>query len=194
MTDTTAADLKRLGWKPNSPEALTRAITDYQRGFALPGRPALLVDGKAGPRTQAAIALSLANLKAGKPTASRWFSFSEFRCKCGGKSDGCAVVRVHRALLIGLDQYRTAHGPTTIVSGYRCPARNQKVGGASVSQHVYGAAADIALKAPVKVVQRLRRFSGIGHKGGLVRHVDVRHVSGNNTTGGTPDRPTMWKY
>lgn len=189
------AALTALGW--NSDDDLSRAISDYQRGCALPGRPALLVDGKAGPKTQAALRMSLARLRAGQGTASEHFSYSEFRCRCGGRYARCATVRVHRDLLIGLETYRAAvRRAVTVVSGYRCPQRNAEVGGATSSQHVYGAAADVEYAASDVAVRRLRRFSGIGRsaKTRKVRHVDVRHVSGNNTTGGTPDRPTIWNY
>lgn len=43
-----------------------------------------------------------------------------------------------------LDPLREAWGaPIIVTSGYRCPALNKAVGGASRSQHLYGQAADI---------------------------------------------------
>lgn len=43
-----------------------------------------------------------------------------------------------------LDPLREAYGkPIVVTSGYRCPALNKAVGGASNSQHLYGYAADI---------------------------------------------------
>ena len=43
-----------------------------------------------------------------------------------------------------LDPLRTAYGkPIHVNSGYRCPALNKAVGGASNSGHMYGIAADI---------------------------------------------------
>lgn len=188
------AALIYLGWRIRDEADLARAAEDFQRGFALPGMDALLVDGKLGPKTRLAIQASYDRGKKGQPTASEFFSYGEFACQCRGKYTDCRRIRVHRELLLGLNGYRRAAGPTEIVSGYRCVRHNAAVGGASSSQHVYGAAADLAYKLRVKAVARLRRFAGIGHKGDLVRHVDVRHVSGNNTTGGTPDRPTLWRY
>lgn len=189
------AALKRLGWRIRDDRDLARAAADFQRGYALPGRPALLVDGKAGPKTRTELAQSLARLNAGQPTASRSFSYAEFGCGCRGRYPDCARIRVHRELLLGLEEYRdAAGGPVAVVSGYRCDRHNAAVGGASSSQHLYGAAVDLRYQLKVAAVERLRAFSGIGHKGGLVRHVDVRHVSGNNTTAGTPARPTKWKY
>jgi zinc D-Ala-D-Ala carboxypeptidase len=190
--------LTRLGWKPKTAEALHDAVEDFQRGWNL--GPALLVDGKVGPKTRAALQVSLARLAKNLPTASAHFSFTEARCRCGGRYAGCAVIRVHRELLVQLERLRevAGHGITP-VSIYRCPQHNAKVGGASSSQHLYGAACDpgaTELRLKVPAVARLRGFSGIGYRkrDGLVAHVDVRHVSGNNTTGGTPDRPTKWIY
>ena len=195
MADATVTGLNRLGWRITDQASWKRSVAAFQRGYALPGRPALLVDGNAGPKTRAAVAECVARLKAGKPTASKYFSFSEFTCKCGGRYKGCHRILVHRGLLIGLDELRDAvRKPITIVSGYRCPTRNEVVGGATKSEHVDGAAADLEYVCTTRVAQRLRRFSGIGHKGGKVRHVDVRHLSGSNLTGGTPDRPTIWTY
>lgn len=186
--------LKTFGWKCRTEAEVVAALKDFQRGWNL--GPALLVDGKNGPLTRKAIRLSLARHKAGRPDASEHFSFREFACKCGGRSKGCAIQRVHRELLEGLEDLRDVAGPQEVISGYRCPVHNAKVGGASSSQHVYGAAADVRPRVKTPAVARMRRFAGIGYQGstGLVRHVDRRDVSGNNTTGGTVARPTTWRY
>lgn len=191
--------LRTLGWRNVKADGeagpvTTAAIADFQRAWNL--GPALTIDGRVGPATRAALAESV---KAGGK-ASPSFRFVEMRCKCGDDGrpfPGCRQIRAHRALFRGLEAYRASVGTgVAIVSGYRCPRRNQEVGGASSSQHVYGAAADVTAVQSASAVQRLRRFAGIGKQGstGKVRHVDVRHVSGNNTTGGTPDRPTVWTY
>lgn len=186
--------LKTLGWKCRNPAEVDRALRDFQRGWNL--GPALLVDGKNGPLTRTALRTSLNRRKAGKPDASEHFDFREFACKCGGRRAGCAVIRVHRELLGSLEDYRAFAGPTEIVSGYRCPAHNASVGGASSSQHVYGSAADVRPVLKTLTVARRRVFAGIGYQGstGLVRHVDRRDVSGNNPTCGTLARPTTWRY
>ncbi len=186
--------LKTLGWKPTDPASLNRALADFQRGWNL--GDALTVDGKNGPLTRAAIRKSLVEHKAGRPTASPHFSFVDFRCRCAGRYAGCAVIRVHRELLESLEDYRVLAGPVTVLSGYRCPQHNAKVGGASSSQHVYGSACDVEPKVKTAAVTRRRRFAGVGFQGstGLVRHVDRRDCSGNNTTGGTLTRPTTWRY
>ena len=48
-------------------------------------------------------------------------------------------------LLDGLENTRRAYGaPMTITSGYRCPERNERVGGARSSRHQFGLAADVS--------------------------------------------------
>ncbi len=50
-----------------------------------------------------------------------------------------------------LDPVRTAWGgPITVNSGYRSPALNHAVGGASTSQHLKGEAADISVGSPAE--------------------------------------------
>lgn len=196
MTKANLTDaLKRLGWRIRNDAELATALTDFQRGWAL-GEP-LAVDGVNGPKTRTAVRISLARLKAGQPTVSEHFSWSEFACHCRGRYADCRRIRLHHSLVTGLERYRARVGrPVSIVAGYRCPRHNAAVGGATSSQHLYGAAADVEYALADAVVAKLRVFSGIGRsrKTGKVRHVDVRHVSGNNTTGGTPDRPTRWVY
>lgn len=186
--------LKTLGWKCRTDDEVDRALRDFQRGWNL-GDP-LTVDGKNGPLTRTALRFSLARRKAGKPDASPHFSFRDFACKCGGRRTGCAVIRVHRELLESLEALRPLQGPTQVVSGYRCPAHNQAVGGASTSQHLFGSACDITPRLKTSAVTRLRRFAGIGYQGstGLVRHVDRRDCSGTNPTHGTVGQPTTWRY
>lgn len=187
-----AGALVELGWKGRD---VTADLGDFQRGYAL--GPALVVDGKNGPLTREAIRLSLRQHRAGRPDASPSFSFREFRCGCGGRYPGCRVIRVHRELLIDLELYRQRLGrPVRIVSGYRCPVHNSRVGGATASQHLYGAAADVDYALGWRDVAALRLFAGIGRsrRTGKVRHVDVRHVSGHNSTHGTPAQPTVWDY
>lgn len=186
--------LRTLGWKVTNPTERRAAVEDFQRGWNL--GEALLIDGKNGPRTRTAIRLSLTRHKARLPDASPHYSFSEFACKCGGRRPGCRKIRVHRELLESLEDYRTIAGPVQVVSGYRCPAHNASVGGKSASQHLYGSACDVTPKVKTAAVVRRRRFAGIGFQGatGLVRHVDRRDCSGNNTTGGTVARPTTWRY
>lgn len=208
--------LRRLGWG-NAP--YPRAVAGFQHGFALLGT-ALAVDGIVGPQTSAAITLSMAHLDAGTPTASKYFSFSEFACKCSGACPGEANlprgaapssrIWVRRGLLLALDRLRAAHYPSglTPVSGCRCwpyhaalyKKRGQEV--TTQSAHLYGGAADIPANVPLNAVKGMKVFSGLGYqsktKGHLVSHVDVRHLVGDmlhrNPKMKTPSIPATWPY
>ena len=159
-----------------------RAVQDFQRGFSFRD---LLVDGYAGPQTWTALADAVAN----GFSCGRYFRFSEF------KSKGDGWIKVNRILVRALDTYRDRYGPTSIVSGYRDPAHNRKVGGKPNSQHLYGNAADIPGVASVGAIKNLGLFSGLGRRrsDGMVVHVDVRHA-GPNTTNASLDNPTVWDY
>jgi uncharacterized protein YcbK (DUF882 family) len=69
--------------------------------------------------------------------------------------------------------------PLTINSAYRCPERNNQVGGAENSQHMYGKAADVSLHnvaMPIEKVKELAEkigFDGIGLYDTFI-HLDVR--------------------
>ena len=181
--------LKRLGWplKVDGAWGLETysAVRDFQRGFAFWGP--LLIDGHAGPKTQEALRKSLE--QGGK--CSPHFEFREF------KSRGNGWIKVGRALVLALEEYRElVGGPVRVVSGHRDPEYNASIPGAARnSQHLYGNAADIEARESVPEVRRLRCFSGIGYQqsSGLVRHVDVRHV-GPNPTGGSLRAPATWPY
>ena len=83
---------------------------------------------------------------------SRYFKLDELRCKgrnCCGQS-----LKVNVRLLELLDAIRERFdAPLFVNSGYRCPRRNQQVGGSRDSQHMRGNAADIR-----PGVNSLRRF------------------------------------
>jgi uncharacterized protein YcbK (DUF882 family) len=102
------------------------------------------------------------------------FKLSEFQCKCG-----CQTVKLHSELLRRLQAIRTETGrPVVINSGYRCPAHNRTVGGASGSQHLHGKAADIVIKGlsiaeQRKICEKHFADGGIGYAA-TYTHVDVR--------------------
>lgn len=160
-------------------------VHDFQRGYAF---ATLLTDGYAGPKTQEAIKHSRNN--GGK--CSPHFRYREFASK--GNTDW--TIKVHRYLVRGLEDLRDKVGhPIGITSGYRDVTHNRNVGGASNSQHVYGNAVDCDPDLKLADVRAVKRFSGIGivKATGRVAHFDVRH-KGPNTTGGTPNDPTVWYY
>jgi uncharacterized protein YcbK (DUF882 family) len=110
--------------------------------------------------------------------------FREWR----SKGNGC--ISVHFKLVRGLERYRDLVGhPIRIVSGYRDPAYNRKIGGATQSQHMSGRAADLDPEVSLSQVRALRKFSGIGYMSGTnkVRHVDVRPTR-------TRLNPAVWMY
>lgn len=107
------------------------------------------------------------------------FSRSEFACR------HCSELRGPPQLLVAvLERIRSLTGePLRVVSGYRCSVHNERVGGATGSQHVRGTAADIAPgRATIGQAQRAGAV-GIGSRDGWAVHVDVRK-------GG----PAFWRY
>lgn len=193
--DQATAFLRELGWRIRSTQEFAQAVMNFQRGWNL-GAP-LDVDGIVGPLTSEALRVSIARSRAGKPTASAHFWFTEFACKCNGSHSDCQRIWIIRSQVARLEIYRAKlAGPVTIVSGCRCRGHNARVGGAKKSQHLFGAACDVSKKLKDADVKALRQFAGIGksRSSSLVVHVDSRDVSGHNTTGGTPATPTMWEY
>lgn len=106
---------------------------------------------------------------------SEHFHSSEFACH------HCGAVKVKARLLVLLEQLRSACGLALHVnSGYRCAAHNRAVGGVPNSQHIQGAAADIAVPLGLSFEQfawyvARQPFDGIGYyrDAGFI-HVDVR--------------------
>lgn len=113
---------------------------------------------------------------------SEHFTRKELDCKCG-----CvAPILVSRELArlaqdLELLRVELGGGSVGILSGYRCPAYNKKVGGASQSQHMSGRAADLSVPSGEQVrfvgaAMRVPSFrdGGIGvyPNGGV--HVDRR--------------------
>lgn len=108
------------------------------------------------------------------------FKLSEMACK-----DGSDKVLYSTELMEKLEELRAYGGFTvSINSGYRTPAYNKKIGGASRSQHVLGNAADIVVRKEGKVVDTKKLcclcqslgFKGIGYISANAIHVDMRAV------------------
>lgn len=185
--------LKAIGFD-NASRDFTAAVKGFQTGWNL--GPALDPDGDFGPLTSAALAISFARHRKGLSTMSAHFSFIEFRCKDGGAFPECQRIWEQRAQVRRLEAYRTKVGVVRIVSGCRCKRRNTAVGGATSSQHLFGAASDVLGLVTVAQRRQMRLFAGLGFQAstGKVVHVDSRDVSGHNTTNGSPAQPTVWKY
>lgn len=108
------------------------------------------------------------------------FKLSEMACK-----DGSDKVLYSTELMAKLEELRAYGGFTvSINSGYRTPAYNKKIGGASRSQHRFGTAADIVVKKNGAVVNAKKvcclcqslGFKGIGYISANAIHVDMRAV------------------
>lgn len=186
--------IKALGFD-NASRAFTTAVHGFQLGWNLGS--ALGVDGKFGPETSAALAMSYARYRQGLSTMSAHFSYVEFRCQCGGRFPECERIWMLRGHVRRLEAYRAKVGtPVRIVSGCRCKRRNEEVGGATSSQHLFGAASDIEGLVSLAQREQMHLFAGLGFQAstGKVVHVDSRDLSGHNLTGGTPAHPTEWRY
>jgi zinc D-Ala-D-Ala carboxypeptidase len=200
--------LADLGFAPGTVDgvegpATRTAAARFQLACNLTGHQNLTVDAVPGPKTWAALDAAHASRR-----LSDHFSVAELRSK------GDGTCWVHRDLLKGLEALRTHVGkPLGIVSGWRDVAHNRRVGGATSSQHTFGAAPELeAIRvrlAPTAVrnagraadlnrgyitledARALHLFSGIGWRedGGQrwVTHVDVR-------TSTSPANPSVWQY
>ena len=112
---------------------------------------------------------------------SKHFRRDEFACKCG-----CGFNTVDVELLATLEAVREHFGkPVIITSACRCPAHNERVGGASGSQHKLGRAADIIVKDvdPEDVAEGL----GVHCVGGVGEYSTFTHVDSRS------DRKARWK-
>jgi uncharacterized protein YcbK (DUF882 family) len=112
---------------------------------------------------------------------SEHFTSTELACPC------CGEYPIERELLLALETLRSAvskhferETPLYINSGYRCRSKNERVGGARFSQHMYGRAADVRLPEGLTPEEFLVFGKQvIGDKGGIglydtFMHVDVR--------------------
>lgn len=155
--------------------ATRAAVARFQQAHAF---VALAVDGIPGPQTQAA----LSHL----PLLSPHFEVHEVMCR------HCGLAYVHRELLSALEELRARVGaPITLLDAYRCEHHNAEIGGATDSQHKTGTAVDLDTRITVAAVRQSERFSGIGNRGVLASHIDVRHVLGDPAT---PQAPALWSY
>lgn len=98
-----------------------------------------------------------------------------------------------RPLCLQLEKLRAYFGlPITIISGYRSPAYNLKIGGASHSQHMQGRAADIVIPgiSAAKVHSMSLRLHAAGELviGGLGEYDGFTHIDIRET-----DRLIRWR-
>lgn len=109
---------------------------------------------------------------------SEHFTLGEFQCR-----DGSDTVKYSTELLAMLEKLRSYGGfSIQINSGYRTVAYNQKIGGASRSQHIDGTAADIVVKKDGKIIAgklicclcQTLGFRGVAFISNQSTHVDMR--------------------
>ena len=110
---------------------------------------------------------------------SEHFSEAEFACNCCGRLHPSGK-KPPQELLDVLEEMREHFDkPVHINSGYRCPAHNAAVGGASSSRHMAGDAADCWIDgvSPNEVYAwadtRIGFIGGVG-KYATFTHIDVR--------------------
>ena len=92
------------------------------------------------------------------------FTLSEFRCKDGSDIPESLMVNVQK-LAKNLQVLRDYLGvPIRIISGYRSPKYNRRIGGARRSQHMQARAADIKIKGmtPKEVKRVIVKLIGEG--------------------------------
>lgn len=116
------------------------------------------------------------------------FNLKEFECTGNGHHH----VIVDNKLVEKLQVLRSfLNKPLYVNSAYRCPERNEEVGGAKKSQHLTGKAADISLRNLEINIKKLSKkaaeigFTGIGLYNSFI-HLDVRELpQGKNS-------PIIW--
>lgn len=117
---------------------------------------------------------------------SEHFKTEEFHCKSGAPYPKGWEQNRLAVLCAELEIIRKEFGDkaVTIISGYRTPAWNKRVGGSRYSQHMEGRAADITIagvparKVAAKVLEmvksgRLNVIKGVGSYRKFT-HVDIR--------------------
>lgn len=104
---------------------------------------------------------------------SAHFLRSEFDCRDGTLANPSSLLISRLEVLRGICGGR----PLNIVSGYRSPGWNVKVGGAVHSQHLKNRAADLEKGYATLDQAKRAGFTGIGLRAGWVVHVDVRAAS-----------------
>jgi len=82
---------------------------------------------------------------------------SEFECRCCGQLpfdfNELNPSEPFKELFGAFSAIRTAWGsPISIISGYRCQAHNNAVGGERMSAHLFGLALDLAVGSPEQLL------------------------------------------
>lgn len=116
------------------------------------------------------------------------FSLQEFACHSGEAVPHELVPNVADLVIGVLQPLRDKWGALIVLSGYRSPAYNRKIGGALKSTHMTAMAADIRpikladvneLAAVVEEMLNAGKLPALGGYGKYVSwlHLDIRHAS-----------------
>jgi len=116
---------------------------------------------------------------------TRNFALSEFRCNDGSLPEGEELINCQE-LADNLQVLRDHIGkPINIISGYRPPAYNKKIGGAKRSQHLLARAADIKVSgmAPAEVHATVIKLIKAGKmkQGGVGKYSTFVHYDTRGT-------------
>lgn len=126
---------------------------------------------------------------------SEHFKLGEFKCP-----DGSDIVKIDSRLIEKLEELRSIGGfVITITSGYRTPAYNKKIGGATGSKHTLGQAVDCRVYKDKKLIEpkyiaclcQDLKWDGVATMntathldvGGRIYRGDEKHGYGNNVGG-----------
>ena len=152
-------------------EKSQRATIDFQRAYM----EQAAVDGIFGAETEKRIlevVVSGEDPVGDKMSATadwwkdiRYFTRSEFKCKCGGRYCNGYPAEMQEAVVKIADAARAHFGkPAHVISGLRCQQWNAHEGGVANSQHMYGEAIDLRIDGVDS--ETLRQFvaSQPGHR------------------------------
>ena len=200
--DVRELEIRIAGWLRNARQARLKIGGDfghrtYRAVKSFQKAKGLKVDGVAGP--QVFDALEKMESKDGSTKHFEWDEFDQnYNSRCGNKANKFAgtfkggplnpqKVRENvRHLMWRLEALRARGGgkPIGINSGFRSVPYNKCIGGASLSQHLYGNAADLrvvdANNRYTRDLARSGQFYGIGCYSGFTHnHLDLRLENGD---------------
>jgi peptidoglycan hydrolase-like protein with peptidoglycan-binding domain len=121
------------------------------------------------------------------PTAEwkniRYFTKTEFKCKCGGRHCNGYPAEIDMTMVGYADEIRHRLGkPLNVNSGLRCSVWNQKQGGVSNSQHLYGTAVDLGCPAGTTPAEMAKIAEDvIGNTGGIGIYSWGIHIDSRKT-------------
>jgi zinc D-Ala-D-Ala carboxypeptidase len=125
---------------------------------------------------------------------SKYFSFSELKCKCGkcnSTGEEMSPVFMHK-----LDMLRELiKSPIILSSAYRCPEHNARVSSTGLTgPHTTGCAVDISCRG-AEAHKLLQAIIAIGFTGiGVNQKGNSRFIHVDNLTAPKYPRANLWSY